>query len=86
MYLCVLRACVGIWVGEWVHVGVCMGVYVWCGCASVVPGEGCTYVCVCAFHLLCVIGVTYVICGCACIENDHASLPHECPKVLCVCM
>ena len=66
------------------RVGVCMGVYVWCGCASVVPREGCTYVCVCAFHLLCVVGVVYVICGCACIEHAHASVPHECPKVLCV--
>ena len=65
------------------RVGVCMGVYVWCGWASVVQGEGCTYVCVCVLHLLC---VAYVICGCACIEHAHASVPHKCPKVLCVRM
>ena len=70
-----------------VGMGACRGVYVWCGFANVVPGEAvhCMYVCVCAFHLLRVVGVTYVICGCAHIEHAHASVPHECPKVLCAC-
>ena len=91
-YVCVCvsvhaRACVGM--GGFM--GACRGVYVClcfgCGpCASVVPGKGCMCVCVCALHLLCVVGVAYVICGFACIEHAHASVPHECPKVLCVRM
>ena len=57
----------------------------WCGCASVVPGEGCTYMCVCALHLLCVVGVTYVICGYACIEHAHMQVCHTSVQRCCVC-
>ena len=59
MRACV-RACVSVYARMFVGMGACRGVYVWCGFASVVPGEAvhCMYVCMCAFHLLRVVGVT----------------------------
>ena len=91
--MCVLCTCVRVCVHVYVHVYVCMGactgVYaclcVGCGCASVVPGEGCTYMCVCALHLLCVVGVTYMSIVDVRVLSMHMRVCHTSVQRCCVC-
>ena len=44
-----------------------MSIYVWCGCASVVPGKRVVGMYACVHFICCVL--CYVISGCACIEH-----------------
>ena len=75
-------------------VGVYMCLCVVWVCKFSSMGEVCTCACVrcicCVLQLfvavLCVLCVLCHYSVCACIEYAHASVPHKCPKVLCVHM